>query len=93
MKIVANEIFGVFERFNRGECTRDKALEDASKIIDKYVNERPIVGYVKSGTLKKVLVELINNKKRNPEKTYIFDCQIHQNEMSDIERIYDSMNN
>ena len=92
MKMVANEILGVFERFSRGECTRDRALEDASKIIDKYTDERPIVGYVKSGTLKKALVELINNKKRNPEKTYMFDCQIHQNEMGEIERIYNSIN-
>jgi hypothetical protein len=91
MKIIANEIFGCFERFKTGECTRDKALEDASRIMNKYADERRIVGYVKSGTLKKALVDLINNKKRNPEKTFMFDCQIHQNEMSDIQRIYNSM--
>ena len=80
MKIIANEIFGVFEKFKSGQCTYDRALEDVSKIMDKYADERQIVGYVKSGTLKKALSELIKNKKVNPEKFYMFDCQIHQNE-------------
>jgi len=91
MKIVANEIFGVFEKFKSGQCSYDRALEDASKIMDKYADERQIVGYVKSGTLKKVLTEVIENKKQNAEKSYIFDCKIHQNEMGDIVRMYESM--
>ncbi len=33
MKIVVNEIFGVFEKFKSGQCSYDRALEDASKIM------------------------------------------------------------
>ena len=55
MKIIANEIFGVFEKYKASQCSYDRALEDASKIMDKYADERQIVGYVKSGTLKKTL--------------------------------------
>ena len=91
MKIVANEIFGVFEKFKSGQCSYDRALEDASKIMDKFNDERQIVGFVKSGTLKKALAEVIQNKKPNEEKPYIFDCKIHQNEMGDIERMFNAM--
>lgn len=91
MKQTANEIFGVFEKYKSGQCSYDRALEDVSKIIDKYSDERTIVGYVKSGTLKKALTEIIQSKKSNNEKLYIFDCKIHQNEMADIERMYNSM--
>ena len=91
MKIIANEIFGVFEKYKNGQCSYDRALEDVSKIIDKYADERQIVGYVKSGTLKKALVEIIQNKKPNSEKSYIFDCEIHKNEMDCIIRMYESM--
>ena len=79
MKIVANEIFGVFEKHKSGQCSYDRALEDVSLIMDKYADERKIVGYVKSGTLKKVLFEIIQNKKINADKNYIFDCKINQN--------------
>jgi len=79
MKIVANEIFGVFEKHKSGQCSYDRALEDVSRIMDKYADERKIVGYVKSGTLKKVLFEIIQNKKINADKNYIFDCKINQN--------------
>lgn len=92
MKAIANEIFGVFEKYKNGQCTYDRALEDASKIMDEYADTRQIVGYVKSGTLKKSLAEVIHNKKPNAEKSYIFDCQIHQNEMGDIIRMYESIN-
>lgn len=91
MKLVANEIFGVFEKYKNGQCSYDRALEDVSKIITKFSDERPIVGYVKSGTLKKALSEVIQSKKPNAEKTYIFDCKIHQNEMGDIERMFNAM--
>ena len=91
MKDVANEIFGVFEKYKSGKCSYDRALEDASKIIDRYSDERTIVGYVKSGSLKKALSEVINSRKNNVEKPYIFDCKIHQNEMQDLMRMYDSM--
>lgn len=91
MKIVANEIFGVFRRYQEGICTYDRALEDASKIIDKYADEQPIVGYVKSNTLRKVLFEVIENKKPNSEKPYIFDCKVHKNEMDVIIRIFESL--
>ncbi len=91
MKIIANEIFGIFEKFSKGQCTYDKALEDISNIINKHADERQIVGYVKSGALKKVLAEIIENKKINLEKSHIFDCKIHQNEMGTIVRIYESI--
>jgi len=91
MKIVANEIFGVFEKHKNGQCSYDRALEDVSRILDKYADEREIVGYVKSGTLKKVLFEIIQNKKINTDKDYIFDCKIHQNEMSNVVRMYESI--
>lgn len=91
MKSTANEIFGIFEKYKSGQCSYDRALEDVSNIINKRADERHIVGYVKSGTLKKVLSEIIQNKKPNAEKSYIFDCTIHQNEMSDIVRMQDSM--
>lgn len=91
MKIIANEIFGVFEKYKNGQCSYDRALEDASKIIEKCADEREIVGYVKSGTLKKALAEIIKNKKPNSEKSYMFDCKIHQNEMDCIIRMYESM--
>lgn len=88
MKSEANEIFGIFEKFKNGQCSYDRALEDASKVIDKLMDERPIIGYIKSGKLKRVLDEVIWNKLPNTEKTYIFDCKIHQNEMSTLEEIY-----
>ncbi len=91
MKIVANEIFGIFEKFKNGQCTYDRALEDVSKIINNHADERQIVGYVKSGALKKVFSEIIENKKINSEKLHIFDCKIHQNQMGTIIRMYESM--
>ncbi len=91
MKSVANEIFGVFEKFKRGQCSYDRALEDASKIVDKYADERQIVGYVKSGTLKNVFTEIIRNKKPDSEKPCIFDCKIHRNEMDCIVRMHESI--
>lgn len=91
MKLIANEIFGAFNRYKEGKCSYDKALEDASYIINKYADERPIVGYVKSGTLKKVLSEVLQNKKVSDEKSYVFDCKIHQNEINSIQRMYDSI--
>lgn len=91
MKLVANEIFGVFEKYKEGKCSYDRALEDVSNIFTKHSNERPIVGYVKSGALKKALSEVLGNKKKNEDKGYIFDCKIHQNEIGTIQRMYDSM--
>lgn len=91
MKIVANEIFGIFEKYKRGECTYDRALEDASKVMDKYSDERSIVGYVKSGSLKGVLRELIDSSKVNPEKIYIFECELHKNDMDTVKRMYNSL--
>jgi hypothetical protein len=91
MKDVANEIFGVFEKYKSGQCSYDRALEDASRIIEKTADTRSIVGYVKSNTLRNVFYEILKSKKVNSEKSYIFDCQIHQNEMQDIERMQQSM--
>ena len=87
MKLVANEIFGIFEKYKDGKCSYDRALEDVSKVIETHADNKPIVGYVKSNTIKKVLNEVIKNKKVNSIKSYIYDCQIHQNEIEDIQRI------
>jgi hypothetical protein len=91
MKLVANEIFGVFENYKKGQCSYDRALEDVSNIITKHSDERQIVGYVKSGTLKNALAEVLSNKRPNKEKPYMLDCKIHQNEIEAIQRMYDSM--
>lgn len=91
MKLVANEIFGVFEKYKDGKCSYDRALQDVSSIVNKHADERPIVGYVKSGTLKKVLAEVLANKKPNEDKPYILDCKIHQYEIETMQRMYDSM--
>jgi hypothetical protein len=91
MKMVSNEIFGVFERYKRGECTYDRALEDVSNIINKYANEKPIVGYVQSGAVKKIFAEILNNKKPNPDKVFLFDCKIHHVDIDTIQRMYNSM--
>lgn len=86
-KLVANEIFDAFIRYNSGKCSYDRALEDAARVIEKCFDEKPIIGYIKTGTIKKVLQEVNSCKKVNPDKSYMFDCQIHQNEMQTIERI------
>ncbi len=91
MKDTANKIFGVFENFKSGKCTYDKALEDASKIIEKAADERPIVGYVHSKAVKSVFHEILKVKKQKPDKTYLYDCEIHQNDIQSIERMYKSM--
>ncbi len=91
MKVIANEIFSVFEKYKNGQCSYDKALEDTVKIINKYSDERPIVGYVKSGYLKNVLTKIVNEKKQNENEPYIFDCRIHKNEMADLEKMCESM--
>lgn len=91
MKHTANEIFGIFEKFKRGECTYDRALEDVSKIIDKYSDNRPIVGYVKTNTLKLVFNEIISGGKVNSESPYMIDCKLHKNSMEDVKRMFNSM--
>lgn len=91
MKIVANEIFGVFSKYNKGECTYDRALEEASIIINKYADKRPIVGYVQSDAVEKILHEILSTKKVEEDKSYIFDCKIHKNEIQLAERIYKSI--
>lgn len=91
MKLVANEILGVFERYKKGDCTYDRALEDVSKIISKFADERPIVGYVTSEALKPIFESIINSKKRDPEKLHLFDCKIHWIDIEKIERMYGSL--
>lgn len=36
LKLIANEIFGIFENYKNKKCTYDKALEDVSKILNDY---------------------------------------------------------
>lgn len=90
-KLVANEIFGVFEKYKAGECSYDRALINAARLINKHADERPIVGYVKSGVLKKALSEVLCKNTPNPEKPYIIDCKVHQNEISNLQRMHDSI--
>ena len=40
MKNVSNEIFGVFEKYTKGLCSYDRALEDSSNIIMKTVDSQ-----------------------------------------------------
>jgi hypothetical protein len=93
MKEIANEIFSAFERYKAGQCSYDRALEDAGKLIKNYSEERPIIGYIKSNTLKKILGEILQNKKRNFDRPYMYDCQMHQNEVEAIERMYSALTN
>ncbi len=91
LKSQANEIFAVFERYNRAECSYDRALEDAARLIQEHSDKRSIVGYVRSGTLRNVFSEILKSKIKNPETTYIFDFKLHQNSIKDIERMYQSI--
>lgn len=92
-KMAANEAFMAFERFQKGQCSYDRALEDAGKVIAEYAMKRPIVGYIIGGSVRDVLREILfkSNKKVNAEKTYLFDCQIHRNEIDTMERMYRSL--
>lgn len=89
MKLVANNIFGVFEKYKAGQCTYDRALEDVSKIIEEYSDQRPIVGYVKSGVLKDLLFSLLRTKKQNKEKSHLFEFELHNNAVDQLTRIYE----
>lgn len=89
-KQIANEIFGIFEKQKNGQCSYDRALEDAARLLENFANEQPIVGYVKSGTIREVLADLYLSKKADPDKSYMFDCKVHQNEMDTIKRIINS---
>lgn len=40
MKDKANEIFGTLERYQKGQCSYDRALEDASNIINKEIEKQ-----------------------------------------------------
>jgi hypothetical protein len=90
MKTVANEIFGIFEKYKAGNCTYDRALEDASIVMDKYAEEKPIVGYVKSGTVRDILSKVYHNSKVDKEKSYQFIAELHTNDIDTIKRILNS---
>lgn len=89
-KRIANEILGAHERHSRGECTRDRALEDISKIINDYADKRYIAGYVKSGALRNALSKVITSAKAQADKSYMFDAELHRNDLDDLKRIYES---
>lgn len=91
MKDIANEAFGVFEKYKAGQISYDRALEDVSNLFKKKADERPIVGYVRSGMIKKIFYDIFSSKKINSEKSHMFDCQLHQQEMDNIERIFKSL--
>jgi hypothetical protein len=86
-KGIAAELSGVFEKYSSGLCSYDRALEDAAYKLKEAFNKHPVAGYVQSGELKKVLLEVYGNKKQNEEESYIFDCKVHRNKMDTIERI------
>lgn len=90
-KSAANEVFGAFEKHNSGKCSYDRALEDAGRAINKYADERQIVGYATSGRLKELLNKIWESKKVNEKESYLFDCKIHRNEMDLLERILKSI--
>jgi len=86
-KLIANELFEYFDRYSQGQCTRNKALEDIAIKMHQWAAKRPIVGYVQSGSISDIFQEIISNKKQNTEKPYLFDCQIHRNDIELMERI------
>jgi hypothetical protein len=86
-KRIASELGGAFERHSSGLCSYDRALEDAAYKLKAAFDEHPVAGYVQSGALKRILLEVYENKKQNEEESYIFDCKIHRNKMDSIERI------
>ena len=81
-----NEILGVFEKYQEGKTTRAKAMEDVKNLIDEYADSRPIVGYVRSGVIKKLFQAIIDNKK-DSDKIYEVNITLHKNEFDDIERL------
>lgn len=91
-KSIANEVLGVFETHAAGKCTRDRALEDAAKIIEDYVDTRPIVGYVKSGIIRNLFNEIIGRTSEKPNANYQHTCLIHQNEIAEMKRILEILN-
>lgn len=86
-KLLANELSAILERHKNSGCSYDRALEVMAVKMIEWHERQPIVGYVKSGSIRRVLYEIVNTKKVNTEKTYMFDCRIHQNEMVDAENI------
>jgi hypothetical protein len=91
-KLVANEIFGILANYKEGKCSYDRALEDAGYKINELFQKQPIIGYIRADALRVALSEIVSNKKQNAEKSYLFNCQIHQNEMGVIERALNSYN-
>lgn len=84
-KEVANEILGVFEKYRSGECSRDRALEDISKTIDRYVDQRPIMGYINSGFIRNTLGNLIINATQVSENKY--QIQYNQFEFEELQKL------
>ena len=78
LKMIANDIFGVFEKHQNGQCTYDRALEDAGLLFKEHAEKRPIVGYVASGKIREILYKVFTNR------------ELNQNDIKLIERILKS---
>ena len=90
-KLIANEIFGILEDYKAGQCTYDRALERAATQIDLTLEKRPINGYFQSGSIKEILTDLVKNKKKSAEVSYLFNCTVHQNTIAMAERILEKI--
>jgi len=92
MKLVANTILGAMQRHQDGQCSYDRALEDVSKAMNEYCDSRPIIGLMNLNDVRKIVQEIVRNKKQDADKSYEFNVKIHQNEMRRIENLLEYMN-
>lgn len=90
-KEIANDILGVFERYSNGKCTRDKALEDVSKLITDFADKRKIVGYVQTGTLGPVLKNIVSDKKPDQDNYGYYKIKLHQLDIDAVEKMLKSI--
>jgi len=63
MKSIANEIFVIFQKYNKGQCSYDRSLQDVSIIINKVVDQN-IINYKKQISIENTIPNFIS--KNNP---------------------------
>jgi len=85
-KLSANEVYGLVQAYNKGQCSFDRLLENIADRMEEYAEKRPVVGYIASKTITDILIQVNDSKKKNPNG-YEYDCKLHQNEISTLERI------
>lgn len=86
-KSIAVDLYTDFYLYGKDECTLDKALENVAYKLKNKFEKHPVAGYVESGSLRDVLLEVYRSKEPNENESYLFDCKIHRNKMDVIERI------